>query len=154
MSCFAGVSFAMIVYCAELMLIRFCRKSFLQETTNKLVAYVLHGVIVADDASRTIHESAAMLGLELAAEIPENTVIVTGLRKNVTTAHLESAFREFGDLDEVAIASDARGFGLVRFLSPQSALRTMSAFREGEIVVQDVGVMVKVLKSDTVESAP
>ncbi|KAI2506600.1 hypothetical protein MHU86_7810 [Fragilaria crotonensis] len=130
------------------------RKSFLQETTNKLVAYVLHGVIAADDASRTIHESAAMLGLELAAEIPENTVIVTGLRKNVTTAHLESAFREFGDLDEVAIASDARGFGLVRFLSPQSALRTMSAFREGEIVVQDVGVMVKVLKSDPVESSP
>lgn len=120
----------------------------MQETMNKMVACVRHGIVEPDDASRTIHESAAMLGLELAADIPENTVIVTGLRKNVTKAHLEAAFIEFGDIEEAAVASDARGFGLVRFLSPQSAHRTMNKFREGEIVVQDVAVMVKVLKSD------
>jgi RNA recognition motif-containing protein len=114
-----------------------------------MVSFVRHGIVEPDDATRTIHESAAMLGLGLAAEMPENTVIVTGLRKTVTTNHLETTFREFGDIDEAAVASDARGFGLVRFLSPQSAVRAMNTFRESEIVVQDVAVTVKVLKSDT-----
>lgn len=125
------------------------RRNFMQETMNKMVASVRHGVVEPGEASRTIHECAAMLGLELATEIPENTVIVTGLRKNSTKSHLEAAFREFGDIDDAAVASAARGFGLVRFLSPQSANRTMNKFREGEIVVQDVAVIVKVLKSDS-----
>jgi ribosomal protein S18 acetylase RimI-like enzyme len=70
------------------------------------------------------------------------------MRKNVTKDHLKAAFTEFGDIDEVAIAPDARGFGFVRFLSTHAVDRTMEKFREYEIVVQDVAVGVKVLKSD------
>lgn len=120
----------------------------MQDTMNKMVASVRHGVMKPEEASRTIHECAAMLGLELASDIPENTVIVTGLRKNVTKADLEVAFREFGDIDEMAVASMGRGLGFVRFMSPASVQRTMKKFREKEIVVQDVAVMVKVLKAD------
>jgi RNA recognition motif-containing protein len=122
----------------------------MQETMNKMVASVRHGVMKPDEASRTIHECAAMLGLELASDIPENTVIVTGMRKNVTKSDLEVAFREFGDIDEAAVASMGRGLGLVRFISTASVKRCMQRFRDKEIVVQDVAIMVKVLKADGV----
>ena len=120
----------------------------MQETMNKMVTSVRHGVMLPEEASRTIHECAAMLGLELASDLPETTVIVTGMRKNASKADLEKAFHEFGDLDNVAVASNARGFGMVRYVSPQAVLRVMNKFRQGEIVVQDVAVTLKVLKSD------
>ena len=43
----------------------------MQETLNKMVASVRHGIISPEDASRTIHECAAMLRLELAEKISE-----------------------------------------------------------------------------------
>jgi len=36
--------------------------------------------------------------------------------------------------------------GLVRFISPKSAKRAIDKFEKEEIVVQDVGVMVKILR--------
>lgn len=120
----------------------------MQKTMNKMVASVRHGVIQPEEATRTIHECAAMLGLELASELPVNTVIVTGLRKNVTKSDLETTFSEFGPIDEAAVAARSRGFGLVRFISPQSVQRAMTKFIQKEIVVQDVAVMVRILKSD------
>lgn len=123
------------------------RRGFMQDTMNKMVASVRHGVMKPDEAARTIHECAALLGLELASDIAEDTVIVTGLRKNVTKSDLELTFREFGEIDEAAVASNSRGFGIVRFVSRTSAQETMKRFRLGEIVVQDVAVTVKLLKS-------
>lgn len=119
----------------------------MQDTMNKMVASVRHGVMKPDEAARTIHECAALLGLELASDIAEDTVIVTGLRKNVTKSDLELTFREFGEIDEAAVASNSRGFGIVRFVSRTSTQETMKKFRLGEIVVQDVAVTVRVLKS-------
>ena len=55
----------------------------MQETLNKMVASVRHGIISPEDASRTIHECAAMLRLELAEKIPETALIITGMRKAV-----------------------------------------------------------------------
>eukprot|EP00546_Thalassionema_frauenfeldii_P015737 CAMPEP_0178913192 /NCGR_PEP_ID=MMETSP0786-20121207/10703_1 /TAXON_ID=186022 /ORGANISM="Thalassionema frauenfeldii, Strain CCMP 1798" /LENGTH=636 /DNA_ID=CAMNT_0020585901 /DNA_START=465 /DNA_END=2375 /DNA_ORIENTATION=- len=123
------------------------RRAFMQDTMNKMVASVRHGVMKPDEAARTIHECAALLGLELASDIAEDTVIVTGLRKNVTKSDLELTFREFGEIDEAAVASNSRGFGIVRFVSRTSTQETMKKFRLGEIVVQDVAVTVRVLKS-------
>ena len=56
----------------------------MQETINKMVASVRHGVIQPDHASRSIHECAGMLGLQLAEDIPADTLIVTGMRKTVS----------------------------------------------------------------------
>lgn len=120
----------------------------MQDTMNKMVASVRHGVLEPAQASRTIHECAAMLGLDLAAEIPETTMIVTGMRKTVTKSDVIVGFREFGDIEHAAVSSNARGFGLVRFASTMSVQRAMNKFRKEEIVVQDVAVMVKVLRSE------
>lgn len=120
----------------------------MQKTMNKMVASVRHGVIQPEEATRTIHECAAMLGLELASELPVNAVIVTELRKNVIKSDLETTFSEFGPIDEAAVAASSRGFGLVRFISPQSVQRAMTNFIQKDIVVQDVAVMVRILKSD------
>lgn len=120
----------------------------MQETLNKMVASVRHGVISPEDASRTIHECAAMLRLELAEKIPETALIITGMRKMVEGDDVIEAFKEFGEIEDAAVSPNARGFGLVRFVSPKSVLRALDKFRKEEIVVQDVAVMIRVLKSD------
>ena len=101
-----------------------------------------------EDASRTIHGSAAMLGLQLAENLPETVLIVTGMRKQVTKEHVIKAFKEFGEIENAGVSSNKRGFGIVRYRSPKSVENAMEKFRYGEIVVQDVGVMVRVLKAD------
>lgn len=83
----------------------------MQETLNKMVASVRHGVLGPEEASRSIHECAALLGLQLATEIPVTTLIITGMRKTVTADDLVEAFAEFGDISEAAVASNQRGFG-------------------------------------------
>jgi hypothetical protein len=148
------------------------RRGFMQETLNKMVASVRHGVLGPDDASRSIHECAALLGLQLATEIPVTTLIITGMRKTVAAKDMIDAFSEFGEISEAAVASNQRGFGkflflaslqaideqahssahsffyagILRFKANQSADRAMKKFRTEEIVVQDVAVHVKVLK--------
>jgi hypothetical protein len=83
----------------------------MQETLNKMVASVRHGFLGPEDASRSIHECAALLGLQLATEIPVVTLIVTGMRKTVTAEEMISAFSEFGEIADAAVASNQRGFG-------------------------------------------
>ena len=87
------------------------RRAFLQETLNRMVASVRHGLIDPDDASRTIHGCAALLGLELAEPINENSLIVTGMRKTATTDDMVEAFHEFGEIESAAVAPNDRGFG-------------------------------------------
>lgn len=84
----------------------------MQDTLNKMVASVRHGVLGPDEASRSIHECAALLGLQLATEIPVTTLIVSGMRKTVTAADMIDVFSEFGEIMEAAVASNQRGFGM------------------------------------------
>ena len=121
------------------------KRAFMQEILNKMVASVRFGVMDAEDASRTIHESAALLGLQLANELPMTTVIVSGMRKTAEVRDIVQALSEFGDIDTVAVASEKRGFGLVRFKNAKSVERAMRRYRNGEIVVQDVAVQMKVI---------
>jgi len=83
----------------------------MQETLNKMVSSVRHGFLGPEEASRSIHECAALLGLQLAAEIPVTTLIITGMRKTVTAEDMLEAFAEFGEISEAAVASNQRGFG-------------------------------------------
>lgn len=121
------------------------KRAFMQDLLNKMVASVRYGVLGADDASRTIHESAALLGLQIANELPMTTVIISGMRKTVQAAELIKAMREFGDIDTAAVAPGLKGFGIVRFRHPKSVERAMRRYRTTEIVVQDVAVQMKVL---------
>lgn len=121
------------------------KRRFVQQILNKMVASVRYGVIRADDASRTIHESALVLGLPLANDLPSQTVIVSGMRKTVTSKQLNESLSEFGQIEVAAVASCNRGFGIVRFRHPKSLDRAMRRYRHGEVVVQDVGVQMKVL---------
>lgn len=123
------------------------RRLFLQETLNKMIASVQYGIILPDDASRSLHGCAAALGLELAKDIPETTLIVTGMQKKIKKHKMLKVFQEFGDVVESAVSPNERGFGLVRYKSPKSTGKAMERFRVGEIVVQDVAVIIKVLKS-------
>ena len=83
----------------------------MQELLNRMVTSVRHGILGPDDASRSIHECAALLGLQLATDIPVVTLIITGMRKSSTADDLENAFREFGEVSEVAVSSKKPDFG-------------------------------------------
>lgn len=83
----------------------------MQETLNKMVARVRQGVLGPDDASRTIHECAALLGLQLATDIPVTTLIVTGMRKTVSAEDMRDTFGQFGKISEAAVAPNKRDFG-------------------------------------------
>lgn len=121
------------------------KRIFMQNILNRMVSSVRFGVVMAEDASRTIHESAALMGLELANELPMSTVIISGMRKTADASHMISVLKEFGDIDVAAVASKQKGFGIVRFRHPKSVDRVMRRYRSGEIVIQDVAVQIKAL---------
>lgn len=83
----------------------------MQETLNKMVASVRHGIMDPECGSRAIHECAALLGLQLASNIPGNALIVTGMPKWVKAPDLIAAFSEFGEIESAAVSSNRRGFG-------------------------------------------
>ena len=89
----------------------------MQQTLDRMVASVRHGVMDPEHGSLTIHECAALLGLQLAADIPGNTLIVTGMPKGVTKPDMEAAFSEFGEIDNAAVSSNRRGFGKILICS-------------------------------------
>lgn len=124
------------------------RRSRLQETLDKMVIYVRYSILKPEDATRTLHGCAALLGWPLENDIPRTTLIVTGLRKTAEKKVLYQSFSEFGEIVGVAVALKQRGFGLVRYQSSKSVQRALTKNHNDEIVVQDVGVVIKVLESE------
>mmetsp|Transcript_18263 Transcript_18263/g.52111 ORF Transcript_18263/g.52111 Transcript_18263/m.52111 type:complete len:295 (+) Transcript_18263:592-1476(+) len=124
------------------------RYAFMQSTLNKMVASVRHAMLGPDDAARAIHESGALLGFQLATELTVTTLIVTGMRKTATAEIMVRSFQQFGDIAEAAVSPNGKGCGIIRFKNSKSADAAMRQFRSTEIVVQDVGVQLKLLKPD------
>lgn len=122
------------------------KRLFMKDIINRMLTTTRFGYLRADDASRTVHESAALLGLPLANELPMTTVLFTGMRKTIEASDMVKVLREFGDIDVAAVASGQRGFGLVRYRNSKSVEKAMRRYRDGEIVIQDVAVQMKVLQ--------
>lgn len=121
------------------------KRAFMQDILNRMVSSVRFGVLPAEDASRTIHESAALLGLQLAHQLPMTTLIISGMRKGSEASHLMAVLKDFGEMDAVAVASGQRGFAIVRYRNSKAVDRVMLQYRSGEIVIQDVAVQMKAL---------
>lgn len=128
------------------------RNLFFQEILNRMVTTVRRGMISPTDGTRAIHCCAAMLGLQLEKDLPNNVLLVHGMRKtqnpSLGRSYLVDAFTPFGAIEGASIAPSNRGFGFVRFVSPKSVQRALERFRISEIEVQDVSVMIKPLKAD------
>merc|ERR1719379_2406231 len=123
------------------------RREIMQEQLNKMTASVLHKVIGPDDATRTIHECAVLLGLKLASELSVTTILISGMRKKATEADIRRTFSAFGDIVVAAVAPNEKGFGIVRYKSINAVNRAMSKFRNEEVVVEDVAVQLIVIKA-------
>jgi len=91
------------------------RAEYFQELLNKVVAFVRRGLILSDDATRTIHECATMLGLPIETELPDNVLLITSLRKSNSLEdgrfYLRETFNEFGQIERAALAPRNHGFG-------------------------------------------
>ena len=85
----------------------------MQSMLNKMVSTVRMGMMEPGDASRTIHECADLLGLELAHQLPGTTILVSGMIKTTTTSDFYLAFKDFGPIDSITVATKQRGFGTV-----------------------------------------
>jgi hypothetical protein len=83
----------------------------MQDILGKMVTSVRRELLAPDDASRTIHECAALLGLQLSSDIPETTLIVSGMRQRALRRDLLEAFEKFGEIEDAAVSSNSRGFG-------------------------------------------
>jgi len=123
------------------------RREYLQDITLKMVSYVQQEILDPDSASHIVHGCTALLGMELAKELPETTIIVTGMVKTCSKDDLVDVFKKLGGIQDAAVADNARGFGVICFKSPQSARKVMEIHRIEEIVVQDVAVRVQLLKA-------
>jgi hypothetical protein len=128
------------------------RNLFFQELLNRMVITVRRGMTSPATGTLAIHCCAAMLGLQLEKDLPNNVLLVHGMRKitdlTLGRKYLVDAFISFGEIEDAAIAPLNRGFGFVRFISPKSVQRALERFKVSEIEVQDVSVMIKPLKAD------
>jgi len=123
------------------------KREIMQETLNKMTSSVRYGILGPNDASRTIHECAGLLGLQLAADIPVTTIIISGMRKKATEKDIREAFSIFGDVSTAAVAPNERGFGILRYTSNNAVNQVMEKFRKEEVVVEDVAVQLRLIKS-------
>lgn len=123
------------------------RQAMMQEQLNKMTASVLHKVIGPDDATRTIHECAVLLGFQLASDLTVTTIVISGMRKKATEDDVRKAFSVFGDVAVAAVAPNFKGFGMLRFKSSNSVDRAMKKFRTSEVVVEDVAVQLKAIQT-------
>ena len=118
----------------------------MQFLLTKMVTSVRMGMLPPEDASRTIHECAALLDLKLANSLPVTTIVLTGMQKTTTSEDVKRAFRQFGVIQDAAVATSQRGFGIIRFANTNAANVAMRKFRSSEIVVKDVAITLKVLE--------
>ena len=118
----------------------------MQFLLTKMVTSVRMGMLAPEDASRTIHECAALLDLELANKLPVPTLVLTGMQKTTTSDDVKKSFRRFGPIQDAAVATSQRGFGIIRFANQNAANLAMNKFRSSEIVVKEVAITLKVLE--------
>lgn len=91
------------------------RNIFFQELLNRMVITVRRGMASPPTGTLAIHCCAAMLGLQLEKDLPNNVLLVHGMRKindiSLGRKYLVDTFRSFGDIEAAAIAPCNRGFG-------------------------------------------
>lgn len=118
------------------------------ETLNKMVVSVRKGYVGPADASRTIHESGALLGVLLAAEMPSTTIVVSGMRENATAQDITTTFNAFGQVATAAVSPNQRGFGILRFSKEDAVETAMEQYRTSEVFVQDKAVELKPIQPE------
>jgi len=125
---------------------------YFQDILNRIVISVMFGMTSPLQGAHLVHACATILGLDLLKELPQTTLVITGMRKTNDLAQghnfILKAFKPFGKIEEAAIAPNNRGFGFVRFAKPESVKRALKKYREFEIEIQDVSVSIKTLKSE------
>lgn len=131
------------------------RNEIMNRTVQQMTKSVRYGVIGPDDASRTIHECAVLLGLKLAADIPVTTVLLSNMPNHVTVEEIRKTFTVYGNISTIAIAPPSNnitpdattGFGILRYTSDDAVIQVMNKFQSDKVIVQNVPVQLKVIES-------
>lgn len=81
---------------------------------------VMFGMTSPLTGANLVHACATILGLDLMEELPQKTLVITGMRKTNDLAQghnfIVKAFKPFGKIEEAAIAPNNRGFGTYSLL--------------------------------------
>ena len=104
--------------CAHPTLIHLCTHNsneYFQDILNRIVITVMFSMISPLQAANLVYGCANILGMDLLQELPQRTLIITGMRKtnDLKRGHdfIIRAFKPFGKIEEAAIAPSNRGFG-------------------------------------------
>ena len=88
---------------------------YFQDILNRIVITVMFSMISPLQAANLVYGCANILGMDLLQELPQRTLIITGMRKtnDLKRGHdfIIRAFKPFGKIEEAAIAPSNRGFG-------------------------------------------
>ena len=84
---------------------------FMRTQVELFVSHARHERLSPHAASQIMIGIAAILNLKLTQQIQRNTVILTGMRPDVTTQDLYRALNVFGQIESVCTASGHKGFG-------------------------------------------
>jgi len=112
--------------------------AFIQSEVNNIVMNVRYKLLSPSAASRIIHSLAAMLSLDLAVPLPQDTIILTRMRKSVTCNHLRNYLKECGDIKAVGVQRGQHGFGICRFRTASAVRRAVESSRKNKLMIQDV----------------
>ena len=121
------------------------KNAFMQTQINKMVAVVRHNLVSPAAASQAIHSVAAVLKLDLATPLPRNTIVLFGMRKDVSRDNLQNALQIYGRIEGVTVASGNKGFGVCRFRASSAMNRALNASFRDEINIQEVSPQIREL---------
>mmetsp|Transcript_14090 Transcript_14090/g.33864 ORF Transcript_14090/g.33864 Transcript_14090/m.33864 type:complete len:693 (+) Transcript_14090:343-2421(+) len=110
------------------------KRDFLQRQMDTVFLNARNERLSLDSAARVLCDVATLLDLRLTAEVPKDTLILSGLDKKsnhaITTESLIDSLCKYGDLKEVGIAK-GQWFAVCRFACETGPLRALSAVGRG-----------------------
>ena len=107
--------FRRYTYLPSLCFLLLNRNEYFQDILNRMVITVMIGMTSPLQSAQLVHACATILGLDLLTQLPEKTLIITGMRKTNDLAQghnfIVKVFKPFGKIEAAAIAPHNKGFG-------------------------------------------
>jgi hypothetical protein len=105
---------------------------FMQTIVDDIFMRVRNEELDAMQAARVVHSVGAMLELKFAADIANDSVVLSGLETGATSEDLHRFFELFGRVDSIAFARATCSFALCRFKKDVSPVSVAKTFQSDE----------------------
>jgi RNA recognition motif. (a.k.a. RRM, RBD, or RNP domain) len=108
---------------------------FIQRCIDNIFLRIRNEELNSDEAARIVLSVAAVLGLKFAVAIARDAIMLDGLASGTSEEDLRKYLSRFGEVDALSMSSRSPTFGFCRFVFEESTCQVMSAYEDGNIVV-------------------